>query len=238
MTFCKWSWPVNDDCLGFGGEKSVDNVLLTFFISCFCVHVGGTSQQRHILQAVLTVVLSAASQFLTLAGTRAQCSGSYASPRIKVQIFSTTFNVTQLWEGRGSGIPGACRPAVLPNYWSSGSVGEPVSKKGQCVWIKGMIKIRRMRDKKEEGRGEKKNVLNTLYVLVRTPTPWTRNVCSVDKEKESGLGLALKVGEWWKTSDTPVPYIQTCAQRIPPSMHIYTCSYHAVPYVKFLTASQ
>ena len=85
------------------------------------------------LQAVLTVVLSVASQFLTLAGTRAQCSGSYASPRIKVQIFSTTFNVTQLWESRGSGIPGACRPAVLPNYWSSGSVGEPVSKKGQYV---------------------------------------------------------------------------------------------------------
>lgn len=54
-------------------------------------------------------------------------------------------------------------------------------------------------------------------------TPWTRNVCSGDKEKESGLGLALKVGEWWKTSDTPVPYIQTCTQCTPPSMHIYMC---------------
>lgn len=85
------------------------------------------------LQAVLKVVLSVASQFLTLAGTRAHSSGSYASLRTEVRIFSTTFNVSQLWEGRGSGIPGACRPAVLPNWWSSGSVGEPVSKKGWCV---------------------------------------------------------------------------------------------------------
>lgn len=34
---------------------------------------------------------------------------------------------------------------------------------------------------------------STLHVLVCMPTPWTWNVCSGDKEKESGLGLALKV---------------------------------------------
>lgn len=65
---------------------------------------------------------------------------------------------------------------------------------------------------------------STLYVLVCTPTPWTRNVCSGDKEKESGLGLALKVGEWWKTSDTPYPTYR-CAHNVPLPACTYTCAH-------------
>lgn len=114
--------------------------MLTTFCSHFLLAASVFTSEAHhrkgdvvFPQAVLTVVVSVALQFLTPAGTRAQSSGSYASLRTKVRIFSTTFSVTQLWGGRGSGIPRACRPAVLPNCWSSGSVGEPVSKKGRCV---------------------------------------------------------------------------------------------------------
>lgn len=42
-----------------------------------------------------------------------------------------------------------------------------------------MNKIRRMKDKKEEGRGEKENVLNTFYVLVCMHTCATY---TIDKE--------------------------------------------------------
>lgn len=151
----------------FGGEKSVDNVLLTFFISCFVF-----MSEAHHRKGALSFYRQSwqwwcqlhRSSWLQLEQGLSPVGAVQAwEPKSRFLVLRVVLPSCGEAEAAGSlGLAGqqSCQIAGLQAQWES------LFLKRAGVWIKGMNKIRRMKDKKEEGRGEKGNVLNTLYVLV------------------------------------------------------------------------